>query len=383
MKNKIKNIYFKLISIIVLILCIYCISYYSYGAVYMSWEDMYDNDENIVESDIRNVDNYMSYYNILNDVNYNKLSSDEKKIYKNYCNVLINSMKKTSASQYGSYISNLNSKLSGSSSSSSGSGSSSGSNPSSGSSSKKDLNKLYSYLDGKGEVVLYPPDKCDMAMWTEYYNTVMETNAEDIDKKYLDKYLDFLEKLNNNPLLNQAGNKQHLEQIKREIQEVKKRKDLDDSQKKKIDEMENKSNKNEKDISDQEKAEKGELKDELNPDAPIYKEPNKISSGNTSEQSLNDMISDGDAFTNQGNIIYNSTVLQGFSKTFYNIVLTVGIFVAVIIGGILGIKFMVSGLEEKAEVKKMLIIYLIGCIVVFGGFGIWKIIVDIMQNVWG
>lgn len=117
--------------------------------------------------------------------------------------------------------------------------------------------------------------------------------------------------------------------------------------------------------------------------AEIYKAPDKISSGNTSEQSLEDMVSDADAFTAKGDIKYKKTVLQSFSKTFYNIMLTVGIFVAVIVGGILGIKFMVSGLEEKADIKKMLLIYLVGCIVVFGGFGIWKIIVDIMQNVWG
>jgi len=118
-------------------------------------------------------------------------------------------------------------------------------------------------------------------------------------------------------------------------------------------------------------------------DTPIYKAPKKTSSGDSSEQSLDDMISDADAFISKGSIKYDKDALQGFSKTFYNIMLTVGIFVAVIIGGILGIKFMLSGVEEKADVKKMLLIYLIGCIVVFGGFTIWKIVVDIMQNVWG
>ena len=137
------------------------------------------------------------------------------------------------------------------------------------------------------------------------------------------------------------------------------------------------------DIYKEAETEKIDKEYEASKDGEIYKEPNKISSGDTSEQSLDDMISDADAFTGKGNIIYNETVLQDFSKTFYNIMLTVGIFVAVIIGGILGIKFMTSGLEEKADVKKVLLIYLIGCIVVFGGFTIWKIIVDVMQNVWG
>lgn len=122
---------------------------------------------------------------------------------------------------------------------------------------------------------------------------------------------------------------------------------------------------------------------EASKDAVIYKAPDKTSSGDTSEESLNDMVDDADKFVSKGAIKYNSTTLQNFSKTFYNILLTVGVFVAVIVGATLGIKLMVSGIEEKADVKKMLLIYLIGCIVVFGGFAIWKLVVDIMQNVWG
>ena len=42
---------------------------------------------------------------------------------------------------------------------------------------------------------------------------------------------------------------------------------------------------------------------------------------------------------------------------------------------------MISSAEEKAEVKKMLIPYIVGCIVVFGGFGIWKLVVNILQGI--
>ena len=38
-------------------------------------------------------------------------------------------------------------------------------------------------------------------------------------------------------------------------------------------------------------------------------------------------------------------------------------------------------IEEKAEIKTMLIPYIIGCVVVFGAFTIWKIVVDILQSV--
>ena len=57
----------------------------------------------------------------------------------------------------------------------------------------------------------------------------------------------------------------------------------------------------------------------------------------------------------------------------YNILLAVGVAVAVIVGGIIGLRFMtVTSAEEKAEITKLLIPYLIGCIVVFGGFAIWR-----------
>lgn len=115
----------------------------------------------------------------------------------------------------------------------------------------------------------------------------------------------------------------------------------------------------------------------------IYKQPSRTSSGSTSEQSLDDMVSDADDFIKKGEVKYKESVLQGFSKTAYNILLTIGIFVAVIVGGVLGIKLMTSGVEEKADYKKMLLVYLIGCIIVFGGFAGWKLIVNMMQNIWG
>ena len=65
----------------------------------------------------------------------------------------------------------------------------------------------------------------------------------------------------------------------------------------------------------------------------------------------------------------------------YNILLTIGIVVAVIVGAIIGIKLMSSGIDTKVEAKKLLIPYLAGCVVVFGGFAIWKIVVTILQQV--
>lgn len=71
--------------------------------------------------------------------------------------------------------------------------------------------------------------------------------------------------------------------------------------------------------------------------------------------------------------------LKTLSNNLYNILFGVGILIAFIIGGILGIKFMTEGVEGKAEVKNMLVPYIVGCVVLFGSFTIWKIVVTILQ----
>ena len=63
----------------------------------------------------------------------------------------------------------------------------------------------------------------------------------------------------------------------------------------------------------------------------------------------------------------------------YNILTISGMIIAVIVGTILGIKFMVSSIEEKAKIKEILIVYIIGCVVLVGAFSLWKIIVNLMS----
>ena len=72
--------------------------------------------------------------------------------------------------------------------------------------------------------------------------------------------------------------------------------------------------------------------------------------------------------------------LKGVSDTVYNILLVVGIIAAVITGLILAIKIMAGSVTEKAEYKQMLIPYIVGCVVVFGAFTIWKIVVELLNQ---
>lgn len=97
-----------------------------------------------------------------------------------------------------------------------------------------------------------------------------------------------------------------------------------------------------------------------------------------------EIIEEGKNFIDTGKIKAEDKIkqdnLQKMSNTLYNILLVTGILIALIVGMILGIKFIMGGIEEKAEIKTMIIPYIVGCVVVFGVFTIWKIVVDILQS---
>ena len=103
----------------------------------------------------------------------------------------------------------------------------------------------------------------------------------------------------------------------------------------------------------------------------------------SSDTSLSGVISGGDSFIDagkDGSAQIDKGSLQNASSSIYNILLICGMIVAVLIGAILGIKFMIGSVEEKAEIKAALVPFIIGCVVVFGAFGIWKIVVTIGNN---
>lgn len=118
----------------------------------------------------------------------------------------------------------------------------------------------------------------------------------------------------------------------------------------------------------------------------IYSLPEKASSDKDS-QTLDDMIGDADSFVSKADTddanpgVISAESLQNFSKSIYNILLTFGIIVAVLAGMIIGIRFMLGGAEEKANIKEILVPYVVGCVVVFGAFAIWKIVVTILSQI--
>ena len=92
-----------------------------------------------------------------------------------------------------------------------------------------------------------------------------------------------------------------------------------------------------------------------------------------SDAALNNAEKEADEdFINKDNI-------QEFSKSIFRDLFIIGVVLSVIIGGIIGIKFMISSAEDKAKVKEIMIPYVIGCVVIFGAFGIWKVTVEILS----
>lgn len=76
----------------------------------------------------------------------------------------------------------------------------------------------------------------------------------------------------------------------------------------------------------------------------------------------------------------NEDGLKQGSNTLYNVLLIIGVGVAMIWGTILGIQFVTGSLEEKANIKNGLTAYIFGCVVIFGAFGIWKLVISLLEG---
>ncbi len=113
----------------------------------------------------------------------------------------------------------------------------------------------------------------------------------------------------------------------------------------------------------------------------IYNNPEQTDESKMSISSIEDTISDAEKFVTKGEGSHlNEGSLSLFSQTISGIFATVAIVVAVIMGGILGIKFMIGGIDEKTEVKQLIVPYIVGCIVVFGAFAIWQLAVNMLGS---
>lgn len=83
---------------------------------------------------------------------------------------------------------------------------------------------------------------------------------------------------------------------------------------------------------------------------------------------------------NRGNTVIDKENVKNVVTPLYNILLVIATIIAVGIISILGIRYMLGSAEGKAEIKNSLVPFIIGCIVVFGSFTIWKIVILMTEN---
>lgn len=100
-----------------------------------------------------------------------------------------------------------------------------------------------------------------------------------------------------------------------------------------------------------------------------------------SSYALGDFLSSGKGFLEAGNSRLDETIdeykLKQTSDTVYNTLLAIGVIVAVAVAMILGIQFMIASADEKAKVKEAIMPFIVGCVVVFGSFTIWKLVINV------
>ena len=111
-----------------------------------------------------------------------------------------------------------------------------------------------------------------------------------------------------------------------------------------------------------------------------------IYTSKTEALSLDGIFKTGDNFINEGktesqkNEAINYEEFRLTTNNIGSVLTTLGIVLAVIIGGILGIQIMWGSIEQQVKAKEMIMPYVVVCIVIFGAFGIWKLAVTIFSQ---
>lgn len=99
------------------------------------------------------------------------------------------------------------------------------------------------------------------------------------------------------------------------------------------------------------------------------------------DSTVSGIINSGQSFieagANTNAAIPTDDTIRDTSNLIYNVVFIIGVVVMCIWGMVLGIKFITGSVAEQAEVKKSLLPYGAGCIVIICGYIIWKLVVTI------
>ncbi|MCI9177392.1 MAG: hypothetical protein HFJ28_02180 [Clostridia bacterium] len=99
--------------------------------------------------------------------------------------------------------------------------------------------------------------------------------------------------------------------------------------------------------------------------------------------SITNITGGADSFVNSGKTgadnAINGQILNNTSSLIYNTLLIVGTCIAVLMAAVLGIKFITGSVEQKVKIKEALVPFLVGCIVIFSAFGIWRLVITVLR----
>lgn len=101
----------------------------------------------------------------------------------------------------------------------------------------------------------------------------------------------------------------------------------------------------------------------------------------TNNAPINDPITDPNAYKPGSINTSDANVVAQKGGIIFNILSTLGIIVAVITIIVIGIKYMVGSVQEKAEYKKTMIPYLVGVVMIIGVSGILQLIAKLAANI--
>lgn len=101
--------------------------------------------------------------------------------------------------------------------------------------------------------------------------------------------------------------------------------------------------------------------------------------------SIDSIFSDADDFLEQGSQSgaqgIEESELKDISDTISGVLLTIAVAVTFISIGVMGVNFAIQAADEKAKVKESMVPWVIGILVSFGAYGIWKFVMNVFYQI--
>lgn len=249
------------------------------------------------------------------------------------------------------------------------------------------------YNDWEELVDLNVFNSIDLAAIAPQAESYIKADISTINRDNMDKYLRGLEQiLNNTGFKTDPIYRSIYDMAQSRLNRLSNRSDLTEAQKNKISNLKEVAQNAREDntgnelIGDRENGETGETDTSLENRAGSKAPETMASLTGEQKTSPDDIISEAKNFLNTGKNNQGIVTIDGDSTTtasnmLFNVLFSIGVGAALLIGIYLGIKFMLASAEDKASIKESLIPYFAGVIVMFASFSIWKLVLVLLQNI--